>query len=542
LLAPTPFAVRRRLRNRGGGAAARRAGTKDTPAMIDITLDDGTILDIETDDPAQANAAAWNYLTERAGAQSATSPYPPEFMLPQQPGAALAFAAPTHDAPAVNASGTTDAAAIDEGEDDAPLWQRAVKQSRLSDDRRAMLRHELGPDAQSLSDEQMYALLARHADEKSGPGQTILIQARRMLGDDGWRAFMAAKLRSTGRNDPKADFDPAGFRAGWGGLSDNFKVQLAPEHRKAIDALDGAGRARGADGAPAPDPLAAAEDPFERAAARWSGEVGAMPPEERGQGASIVDKVLAAVNPIGSAQAAENAAPATEPLRITVTPRRSPDDEQILAAAEEISQMSPLERAATFKRSQEVSRYEPTWRDRIGAWLMNRGPNTLARRQFVEGLAGSTGIGPTGLSLIDLTPAGIPLAVQEAARKGDAAEVALGIVPGAPAAKPIPRLLGQFATTTTERILREIKEGRDYTLSLLSGRKPLDGYLVGNYRKEHPRNHVVPTAELKKGHRPGCAVHGYREQDPRGQAGGNSQLFRECAAQQPATGSKPRHA
>jgi hypothetical protein len=224
--------------------------------MIDITLDDGTILDIETDDPAQANAAAWNYLTERAGAQSATSPYPPEFMLPQQPGAALAFAAPTHDAPAVNASGTTRAAAIDEGEDDAPLWQRAVKQSRLSDDRRAMLRHELGPDAQSLSDEQMYALLARHADEKSGPGQTILIQARRMLGDDGWRAFMAAKLRSTGRNDPKADFDPAGFRAGWGGLSDNFKVQLAPEHRKAIDALDAAGRATGADGAPAPDPLA----------------------------------------------------------------------------------------------------------------------------------------------------------------------------------------------------------------------------------------------------------------------------------------------
>jgi hypothetical protein len=63
--------------------------------MIDITLDDGTILDIETDDPAQVNAAAWNYLTDRARAQSATSLYPPEFLPPQQPGAALGFAAPT---------------------------------------------------------------------------------------------------------------------------------------------------------------------------------------------------------------------------------------------------------------------------------------------------------------------------------------------------------------------------------------------------------------------------------------------------------------
>src|SRR5262245_37235817 len=150
--------------------------------MIDITLDDGTILDIETDDPAQANTAAWNYLTDRAGAQSATSPYPPEFLLSQQPGATLAFAAPPANTPQINAIGTTHTVAIDGGEDAAPLCQRAVNQARLSDEQRAMLRRELGPDAQSLSDEQMYALLARYADEKSGPGQTILIRAPRTLG------------------------------------------------------------------------------------------------------------------------------------------------------------------------------------------------------------------------------------------------------------------------------------------------------------------------------------------------------------------------
>ena len=87
----------------------------------------------------------------------------------------------------------------------------------------------------------------------------------------------------------------------------------------------------------------------------------------------------------------------------------------------------------------ELRAYEPTFRDHLARILLNVG---LPERT-VEGLMGSRGIGPTqrnaGVGLVDFTPAGIPLAVNEAQRSADAGDWvgatvnAMAMVPGAKA-------------------------------------------------------------------------------------------------------------
>jgi hypothetical protein len=69
----------------------------------------------------------------------------------------------------------------------------------------------------------------------------------------------------------------------------------------------------------------------------------------------------------------------------------------------------------------ELRPYEPSWRDRLGQLLMGQafmgdGRASPERRRFVSGLLGSTGLGQTGMSLIDLTPLGAPLSANEAYR------------------------------------------------------------------------------------------------------------------------------
>lgn len=86
----------------------------------------------------------------------------------------------------------------------------------------------------------------------------------------------------------------------------------------------------------------------------------------------------------------------------------------------------------------ELRPYEPTWRDRLANVLMGDGRSS-ARQQFVEGLLGSRGLGQTGMGLVDLTPAGIPLAVQEsrqAFEQGSPVAGLLGAMAVLPAARP----------------------------------------------------------------------------------------------------------
>jgi GNAT superfamily N-acetyltransferase len=87
----------------------------------------------------------------------------------------------------------------------------------------------------------------------------------------------------------------------------------------------------------------------------------------------------------------------------------------------------------------ELRPYEPTWRDRLASALLGDGRSS-GRQQFVEGLLGSRGLGQTGMGLVDLTPAGVPLAVQEsrqAFEQGSPVSGLLGAMAVLPAAKPV---------------------------------------------------------------------------------------------------------
>lgn len=88
-------------------------------------------------------------------------------------------------------------------------------------------------------------------------------------------------------------------------------------------------------------------------------------------------------------------------------------------------------------RAAELSSYSPTWRDRIATLFMGDERASPARRNFVSGLFGSTGLGSTGMGLVDFTPAGIPLAVQESAKQGDLTGAAVAATPFGVAARPM---------------------------------------------------------------------------------------------------------
>ena len=78
-----------------------------------------------------------------------------------------------------------------------------------------------------------------------------------------------------------------------------------------------------------------------------------------------------------------------------------------------------------------LSAYRPTMRDRLAEALMGEGRPSVERSRFVEGLTGSRGMGATGMGVVDATPFGVPLALNEAGKSGDVNEAALAIVPGA---------------------------------------------------------------------------------------------------------------
>lgn len=85
--------------------------------------------------------------------------------------------------------------------------------------------------------------------------------------------------------------------------------------------------------------------------------------------------------------------------------------------------------------------YEPSWRDRIGAYLFDQTSGSPVSRRAVEGLVGSTGLGNTGLSVADVVPGGQVLAAQEALREGDYKGAAMAVmpIPGASKLGPLAR-------------------------------------------------------------------------------------------------------
>lgn len=80
----------------------------------------------------------------------------------------------------------------------------------------------------------------------------------------------------------------------------------------------------------------------------------------------------------------------------------------------------------------------PTWREKLAGWMMGNEQPSLARENFVKGFWGTSGLsGDRNTGLVDFTPVGLGLSVQEAAQRGNAQEAALNAVPGAGAAKAI---------------------------------------------------------------------------------------------------------
>lgn len=77
----------------------------------------------------------------------------------------------------------------------------------------------------------------------------------------------------------------------------------------------------------------------------------------------------------------------------------------------------------------ELRSYQPTMRDRLAQMLMGDTRPSPEKRSFIQGLLGSSGLGNTGMGLVDFTPAGIPMQVQEASREGDYQGAALAMAP-----------------------------------------------------------------------------------------------------------------
>lgn len=118
---------------------------------------------------------------------------------------------------------------------------------------------------------------------------------------------------------------------------------------------------------------------------------------------------------------------------------------------------SPLERPV----EPSMAAYDPTIRDRIARTIAgDTREQNLKRGHLAEALTGSRGVGTTGAGLIDVTPAGLPLAAEEIGRTaaaghpGEAAvQASLMTVPGARGAKALARTVAPTLQTTGRGIL-----------------------------------------------------------------------------------------
>lgn len=104
----------------------------------------------------------------------------------------------------------------------------------------------------------------------------------------------------------------------------------------------------------------------------------------------------------------------------------------------------------------ELRPYTPTWRDTIASWMMGQGQSSPERRAFVGGLLGSTGLGNTGVGVVDATPVGGLLSLQEASQAGDKTGMALasaGLIPGAGVAEKVAAKVAERSAPAAEKFI-----------------------------------------------------------------------------------------
>ena len=100
---------------------------------------------------------------------------------------------------------------------------------------------------------------------------------------------------------------------------------------------------------------------------------------------------------------------------------------------------------------QTLSPYEPTWRDRLASMMLGEQPS-FDKRRSIEGLLGSSGLGDTGMSLVDFTGLGGLLDAQTQAAAGDYRSAAMAMVPGMKQAKAV----GNVVETAAEAAARQL--------------------------------------------------------------------------------------
>lgn len=136
----------------------------------------------------------------------------------------------------------------------------------------------------------------------------------------------------------------------------------------------------------------------------------------------------------------------------------------------------------------ELRAFEPSWRDRLAGWMMGNERATPERRRMVEGLLGSSGLGNTGVGLVDVTPVGGLLGAQEAARDGDYRGAAMNAM-----------FLGPAAKTANKVALKAAEEmaakgaSRDAIWNETGWFKGVDG----KWRFEIPDNQAVALNNLR---------------------------------------------
>lgn len=104
----------------------------------------------------------------------------------------------------------------------------------------------------------------------------------------------------------------------------------------------------------------------------------------------------------------------------------------------------------------ELRPYTPTWRDTVASWMMGQGQSSPERRAFVGGLLGSTGLGNTGVGVVDATPVGGLLSLQEASQAGDKTGMALasaGLIPGAGIAEKVAAKVAERSAPAAEKFI-----------------------------------------------------------------------------------------
>lgn len=149
----------------------------------------------------------------------------------------------------------------------------------------------------------------------------------------------------------------------------------------------------------------------------------------------------------------------------------------------------------------ELRPYTPTWRDTVASWMMGQGQSSPERRAFVGGLLGSTGLGNTGVGVVDATPVGGLLSMQEAGTHGDK----LGMAANAASMLPMGKLamfLGPGAKIADKVALGKAAEmersgaAREAIWDATGWFKGVDG----NWRFEIPDNNASITPWAKETH------------------------------------------